>query len=876
MEKKNYGNIFSRLPDNVKQIITSTGLDPAFDGPDLGKHHYDQILKKIGRVELDIGTQLNLQRLFNIPIQSEDPLKLNERIKLGFEQNQGQRGRPDDMMRRDMGNPTPNSRPNVENYIQRPQPPASNYFETQFNESIKRDIFQSVQVEKENLNAIEFVNLKSMNLLAGRMISPSLDAFLKERNVLIEYDHNSLKLTPMKTHDLKKFKCKTNSEFRDKKSHFEKFGFGVSAEISSWPVFNAAGQYDQTKVEKQYTENAIKGKFDSCVEVQTIKVLSVKLEESYVRISTLALKQLRHIYHVLKTISIEEAHQESFKFFEKFGSAVNLGRHVFGGYKELNMQAKGNESMNTSIKQHESNKDGKVGGKGLIWGIGGKGDARHENNKGQIDETNKINSDVNVQQHDQYNGGVFRGNDNNWLHSLETNNKDLVLIESDQQFVSVYKLLLNSYVDEDIEDIYSFAKFMAESYKLFTGFLVSDFPKREVYLIKMTQEISERIARKFLPNGTILEDQIKFYCGEAKKLFEMIKFEDKDLKLVEIIKKRLKIEEFMNSEKESIASSVKKLDQEINCGYHGNLLDGKKHGKGIYYFSNGEKYDGNWKDDRRNGKGIYDWIDGRRYEGDWKDSLFNGKGVYDSTIGDRYDGDWKDGKKDGQGIFYSSLGERYEGSWKDSLFHGTGVYYSSNGERYEGDWKESKKDGKGILYSSNGERYDGDWKDDKKDGKGIFYSSLGERYEGDWKDGKKDGYGIFSSISGEKYEGAWKNNLFDGKGIYCWKDGEGYVGDWKESKKDGKGTYCFANGDQYEGFWKDGKKDGKGIHFHVNGDRYEGDWKDGKKHGKGIYYWKLGTKYEGNYKDDKKDGKGIKYSADGTKVEQNWKNGVQI
>ena len=46
---------------------------------------------------------------------------------------------------------------------------------------------------------------------------------------------------------------------------------------------------------------------------------------------------------------------------------------------------------------------------------------------------------------------------------------------------------------------------------------------------------------------------------------------------------------------------------------------------------------------RKHGKGIFTWSNGQRYEGEWADDLINGKGVLHYTNGDRYEGTFKDG-----------------------------------------------------------------------------------------------------------------------------------------------------------------------------------------------------------------------------------------
>lgn len=42
---------------------------------------------------------------------------------------------------------------------------------------------------------------------------------------------------------------------------------------------------------------------------------------------------------------------------------------------------------------------------------------------------------------------------------------------------------------------------------------------------------------------------------------------------------------------------------------------GKKTGKGLYKYANGDVYDGEWKDGSMNGYGVYTSHDGGKYKG---------------------------------------------------------------------------------------------------------------------------------------------------------------------------------------------------------------------------------------------------------------------
>ena len=44
--------------------------------------------------------------------------------------------------------------------------------------------------------------------------------------------------------------------------------------------------------------------------------------------------------------------------------------------------------------------------------------------------------------------------------------------------------------------------------------------------------------------------------------------------------------------------------------YIGQVVNGIKEGKGIFYWNDGDKYEGEWKNDKQDGKGIYYWNNG--------------------------------------------------------------------------------------------------------------------------------------------------------------------------------------------------------------------------------------------------------------------------
>ena len=48
--------------------------------------------------------------------------------------------------------------------------------------------------------------------------------------------------------------------------------------------------------------------------------------------------------------------------------------------------------------------------------------------------------------------------------------------------------------------------------------------------------------------------------------------------------------------------------------YKGEMQNGKKHGKGIYLFPNGERYEGEWANDQINGQGTFYFSDGSNHQ----------------------------------------------------------------------------------------------------------------------------------------------------------------------------------------------------------------------------------------------------------------------
>lgn len=179
-------------------------------------------------------------------------------------------------------------------------------------------------------------------------------------------------------------------------------------------------------------------------------------------------------------------------------------------------------------------------------------------------------------------------------------------------------------------------------------------------------------------------------------------------------KKPIVIEEHKQKE-------TNKRDNRINFSdgsyYIGEILYGSPHGKGKYFWKNG-----NW------------------HEGDWKNGVQSGNGTFYSIEYRRTDtGTYKDGKRYGKGKMTWADGSWYEGGWNENGRHGKGRDYTVEAKRTDiGDFVNDVRDGYGIMKWEDGDRYEGTWKDTASgiQGEGVYYYSNGHKEEGRLVNGK--------------------------------------------------------------------------------------------------------------------------------------------
>lgn len=154
------------------------------------------------------------------------------------------------------------------------------------------------------------------------------------------------------------------------------------------------------------------------------------------------------------------------------------------------------------------------------------------------------------------------------------------------------------------------------------------------------------------------------------------------------------------------------------CKYFGELVNGKRHGKGRMEFENYDSYEGEWVDGKMEGKGVY---------------LF-----------------W-DMEKD-------EYTEQYDGGFKNNVREGVGKMTYANLDIYIGEWKNDQRSGNGVLICSDGRFFHGQWNDDKIE-RGRYRMNNGDIYDGEIRDGMFNGCGKYYWLEeGAWFEGEFKDN----------------------------------------------------------------------------------------------------------------------
>ncbi|CAD8089097.1 unnamed protein product [Paramecium sonneborni] len=135
----------------------------------------------------------------------------------------------------------------------------------------------------------------------------------------------------------------------------------------------------------------------------------------------------------------------------------------------------------------------------------------------------------------------------------------------------------------------------------------------------------------------------------------------------------------------------KKLEFPNGAIYQGQVLDGKRHGKGIYTWKDGTKYEGQFENDQINGYGIMEFADSRKYRGEWVNGEMEGFGQFVWPNLEEYKGFYKQSKRHGFGVFKYKSGIRYFGEFVNGLNHGAAVLIQKNYKPKISQWQDGKQ-----------------------------------------------------------------------------------------------------------------------------------------------------------------------------------------
>lgn len=248
--------------------------------------------------------------------------------------------------------------------------------------------------------------------------------------------------------------------------------------------------------------------------------------------------------------------------------------------------------------------------------------------------------------------------------------------------------------------------------------------------------------------------------------------------------------------------------------YIGSFRQDLPHGNGTLQLAMGDRYVGQFQRGVFCGRGRYDYADGGYYDGDYfavqtvkrhsvvfpkYDGKRHGKGVRVWSDGNRYEGEWEDDEMRGFGVLTGVWGgvyQVYEGEVEGNQRHGKGVCVYGNKDRVKFTCVQGRHhDGRNTC------KYDGQWQNGQYHGEGVYTCADGRRYEGTWRHGKRHGHGR-QVLMGDLEKGN-EARMFRG-GLDALYRAYIYEGEWHHNRREGKGMLFMENGDKYSGVFVNG------------------------------------------------------------------------
>lgn len=164
---------------------------------------------------------------------------------------------------------------------------------------------------------------------------------------------------------------------------------------------------------------------------------------------------------------------------------------------------------------------------------------------------------------------------------------------------------------------------------------------------EIDQALNERkIIIPFQIEDFKLNDSFNFYLSQVQRITAFTQLQDSLNKLVEKIKAIINIENDNNTanekkqEEKVVKQQTKQSKNTIYDNgdiYEGELVDGKRNGKGKMEYANGDIYEGLFKNDLKAGKGKMTYANGDIYEGFFAKDKPSGRGRYIYVNGNYYE-----------------------------------------------------------------------------------------------------------------------------------------------------------------------------------------------------------------------------------------------
>lgn len=119
--------------------------------------------------------------------------------------------------------------------------------------------------------------------------------------------------------------------------------------------------------------------------------------------------------------------------------------------------------------------------------------------------------------------------------------------------------------------------------------------------------------------------------------------------------------------------ACKVIDPELQGSYQGACVGGLAQGEGVAEGT--ARYVGGFASGKKDGRGVKTWPNGDRYEGAFRNDMRHGIGTYiwgegSSWKGERYQGSYVEDKREGFGVYQWPNGDRYVGQWRDDAMLG--------------------------------------------------------------------------------------------------------------------------------------------------------------------------------------------------------------